>query len=168
LSLFIEIVLIAQREAKAWIKANHRHLSPPTGDLFRTSLEVGGELVAVAMAGRPCRTLQDGRTVEITRVASIAEVAVNASSRLYSALVVAGRGIGYRRFVTYTLKHEPGTSLRAANFEDDGLTQGGEWSRPSRKRNAVEQPGQKRRWIFPGRSSGLWTQLKEGKRDSCI
>jgi hypothetical protein len=161
----IEIVPIVQRKAKAWIREKHRHLSPPVGDLYRTSLEVDGELVAVAMAGRPCRMLDDGRTVEITRVASVAEVTVNASSRLYSSLVAAGRSLGWKRFVTYTLIHEPGTSLRAANFEDDGITDGGEWSRPSRNRKPVEQSGAKRRWIFPGRNSGLWNQLGKGKRN---
>lgn len=47
----------------------------------------------------------------------------------------------YVRFVTYTLPSEPGTSLRAAGFHFDGLTDGGEWSRPSRPRAAVAQPG---------------------------
>lgn len=154
---------IFQRQAKAWINEKHRHLSAPIGDLFRVGLHVHGELVAVALAGRPCRALQDGRTAEITRVASVAEVSANASSRCYSALVKAGRALGYRRFVTYTLQSEPGTSLRAANFEDDGLTDGGEWSRPSRKRNPAEQSGSKRRWIFPGRNSGFWDDLTEGK-----
>ena len=147
---------------------NHRHLSAPRGDLFRVALLVDGELAAVAIAGRPCRILQDGRTVEITRLASVASVAVNASTRCYGALVRAGRALGYRRFITYTLSGETGTSLRAANFEYDGMTAGGEWSRPSRARAPAERPEQKRRWIFPGRSSGLWDGLKEGAHGAMV
>ncbi len=164
----VEIVPIVQRAARAWVNATHRHLSAPRGDLFRAALSKSGKVVAVAMAGRPCRMLQDGRTVEITRLSSIAEVAVNASSRLYSALIRAGKAMGYRRFVTYTLIDESGISLKASGFEDDGLTAGGEWSRPSRSRKPVEQSGQKRRWIYPGRKSGLWNEVKQGVRDLSI
>lgn len=152
----VRCVPVSQRAARAWVTATHRHLKAPRGDLWRTSLHVDGQLVAIGIAGRPCRMLQNGVTAEFTRIASTAEVAVNACSRLYGALRRAGQALGYRRFVTYTLEHEPGTSLKAAGFHDDGLTDGGEWDRPSRPRAAAEQPGRKRRWIWPGRDSGLW------------
>lgn len=115
-----------------------------------------GEIVAVGIAGRPCRMLQDGRTAEILRVASIAPTQVNACSLLYAALRRAGIALGYQRFVTYTLIDELGVSLRAAGFEYDGRSKGGEHDRPSRRRKPVEQPGEKCRWIYPGRASGLW------------
>lgn len=154
---------ITQRAARAWVNETHRHLSAPRGDLFRVGLTVEGNLVAVGIAGRPCRMLQDGRTAEILRIASVAEVGVNANSRLYGALIRAGQALGYERFVTYTLATECGISLKAANFEDDGLTEGGEWSRPSRRRAPARQPGKKRRWIWPGRKSGLWKAISKGK-----
>ena len=154
---------ISQRAAKDWITATHRHLPAPVGDLYRVGLEIDGRLVAVGVAGRPCRMLQDGRTAELTRIASAAPVAVNACSRLYAALRRAGRCLGYVRYVTYTLPSEPGTSLRAAGFHFDGLTDGGEWSRPSRPRAASVQSGRKCRWIFPGRDSGVWDGLSPGR-----
>ena len=159
----IRFAPISQRAAKDWVTATHRHLPAPVGDLYRVALEVDGRLVAVGIADRPCRMLQDGRTAELTRVASAAPVTVNACSRLYGALRRAGQCMGYVRFVTYTLPGEPGTSLRAAGFHFDGLTEGGEWSRPSRPRAAAVQPGPKCRWIFPGRDSGLWNDLKPGR-----
>ena len=159
----VRFMPISQRSAKAWITVTHRHLSAPVGDLFRVGLEVHGKLVAVGVAGRPCRMLQDGRTAELTRIASAAPVTVNACSRLYGALRRAGQSMGYARFVTYTLPCEPGTSLRAAGFHFDGLTDGGEWSRPSRRRAAAAQPSQKCRWLFPGRDSGLWDGLSPGR-----
>lgn len=152
----VDLIPISQRAANDWVRSTHRHLSPPRGDLWRVSLHVNGSLIAVGIAGRPARLLQDGRTAEFTRIASNAAVPVNACSRLYGALRRAGQALGYQRFVTYTLEHEPGTSLRAAGFHDDGLTSGGEWDRPSRPRKGVEQSGRKRRWIWPGRDSGLW------------
>lgn len=152
----IEVIPVTQKTAREWINATHRHLSAPTGDLYRVGLSVDGLLVAVATAGRPCRMLQDGRTVEITRIASTAEVSVNACSRLYCALRRAGLSLGHLRFITYTLEHETGASLRASGFFYDGLTDGGEWSRPSRKRKAAEQSGPKHRWLWPSRVSGLW------------
>lgn len=158
----VRLTPISQRAAKAWIAVTHRHLPAPVGDLYRVGIEAQGRLIAVGVAGRPCRMLQDGRTVELTRIASAAPVAVNACSRLYGALRRAGQGMGHVRFVTYTLSGEPGTSLKAAGFHFDGLTDGGEWSRPSRPRAAAAQPGRKRRWIFPGRDSGLWDDLKPG------
>jgi hypothetical protein len=148
---------LPQRAARAWVKQTHRHLDDyPAGDLFRVALDVNGHMSAVGVAGRPCRMLQDGYTAEITRIACASPVEVNACSRLYGALRRAGIALGYRRFVTYTLEDEPGTSLRAAGFHDDGLTDGGEWDRKSRRRKAAKQAGRKRRWIWPGRESGLW------------
>ena len=137
----IQFAPISQRAAKDWVTATHHHLRAPVGDLYRVGLEVHGRLVAVGIAGRPCRMLQDGRTAELTRVASAVPVTLNACSRLYGALRRAGQCMGYVRFVTYTLPGEPGTSLRAAGFHFDGMTDGGEWSRPIRPRAAAVQPG---------------------------
>lgn len=155
----IRFLPITQRAAHAWVNATHRHLVAPRGDLFRVALEIEGEVAAVGIAGRPCRMLQDGVTAELLRVASTAESSKNACSRLYGALIRAGTALGYRRFVTYTLENEPGISPRASGFHDDGLTDGGEWSRPNRVRRAAQQPGRKRRWLYPPRKSGLWNDL---------
>lgn len=140
---------ITRDGAQEWIHKVHRHLKrPPVGDLFRVALEHDGQIVAVGMAGRPCRALQDGKTVEILRIASSAEPTKNACTRLYGALRRAGEALGYVRFVTYTLAH------------DDGLNDGGEYDCPSRRRAPVEQSGPKRRWIFPSRNTTLWDNLK--------
>lgn len=152
----LEIFPIRQKAAKLWVNQTHRHLSAPRGDLFRTSLLNAGEVCAVGIAGRPCRMLDDGRTVEISRISSVAPPTVNACTRLYSRLVKAGRALGYIRFISYTLPSEPGTSLRAAGFEFAGVSNGGEFDRPSRRRNPVQQSGPKNRWVVPPLKSGLW------------
>jgi len=140
---------ISLNAARDWIAATHRHLRRPvTGWLFGVEILHDNERVGVACAGRPAsRMLQDGETCEITRVA-VLEGHRNACSFAYGALRRAAAALGYRRVVTYTLEHEPGSSLRAAGFRDDGPAGGGEADRPSRPRNAVEQSGPKRRWSW--------------------
>lgn len=111
----MNLVPVSQREARAFVRAHHRH-SRPDRDIFRVGLEVDGELVAVAVAGRlKAEGLQDGKTIEITRVCTLGHT--NACSRLYGALCRAGAALGYRRAYTYTLASEPGTSPRAAGAE---------------------------------------------------
>jgi hypothetical protein len=145
----LQIVPITQREANAWIDEEHRHLSHPRGDVIRVSLEFMGVRCGVATAGRPvARMLQDGRTLEITRVA-VYEGLENGCSMMYGALRAAGRALGFTRIVTYIREDEPGTSLRAAGFRCDGVAGGGEWSRPSRGRRAAEQPITKVRYVWP-------------------
>lgn len=109
------IVPIELRAARAFVGAHHRHNEPPRGWRFGAALEDAGEVVGVAIAGRPTgRGLDDGRTIEVTRVCTLG--APNASSRLYGAICRAAAALGYRRAVTYTLASEPGTSLLAAGF----------------------------------------------------
>ena len=83
----------------------------------------------------------------ISRVATTG--AENACSKLYGALCRAAKALGYVEAWTYTLPEEPGTSLRAAGFEEMGLTAGGEHDRPkqpNRRRAPAMRPEPKRRW----------------------
>lgn len=141
---------ISLNASRAWIAQTHRHLRRPvTGWLFGVEIvDDDGHRIGVAMAARPsARHLQDGLTVEVSRVA-VVEGAHNACSFAYGALRRAARALGYTRVITYTLVAEPGTSLRAAGFVRDGIVRGGEASRPSRPRRPVEQSGDKVRWSY--------------------
>ena len=140
---------ITQKKAYAWIKEVHRHLSPPRGDVIRVSLvDELGAIRAVGVAGRPvARGLDDGLTLEITRIAS--DGTKNACSMLYGALRRAGLELGYRRFYTYTLPEEGGASLRASGWVCEATTEGGEWSCPARPRKNAERPEPKHRWRWP-------------------
>lgn len=107
---------IPLRKARAFVAAHHRHNGPPRGWLFGCALtDEAGEVVAVAMAGRPlARAYDDGRTIEVLRVCTLEQR--NAASRLYGAVCRAAQALGYRRAITYTLATEGGASLRAAGF----------------------------------------------------
>ncbi len=139
---------IGQRAARDWIASTHRHLGPPRGDVFRVAIWKSETLVGVAIAARPsARMIDDGRTLEISRVATTGER--DACSFAYGRLRRAGIALGWVRFITYTLADEPGSSLRGAGWIHAGWTDGGEWSRPSRERRAAIQSGVKSRWVYP-------------------
>jgi hypothetical protein len=83
---------------------------------FAVALERGGDVIAVATAGRPvARGLDDGFTLEVNRVCVVGEER-NANSALYGAIGRAAKALGYRRLVTYTLTSESGASLKASGF----------------------------------------------------
>ncbi len=133
-------------EAKRYCRLWHRHHKPPVSGLFAAAVApFGGTPCGIAIVGRPvARHLDDGWTAEVTRVAT--DGTKNACSFLYAACWRACRALGYVRLVTYTLKTEPGTSLRAAGFEAVHETKSERWTRPSRERFDEAEPQQKIRW----------------------
>jgi hypothetical protein len=97
--------------------------------------------VGVVTVGRPvARHLDDGQTVEVTRLCTLAG-AKNAASKLLAAAGRAAQALGYRRIVTYTLSSEDGICCRAAGFKRVAQSAGGRWSRrrrPRRDRHPLE------------------------------
>jgi len=149
-----ELVPVTQKAARAFVAEHHRHSAPPRGDVFRVGLEIDGMLVGVVMAGRPTAAgLQDGRTLEVTRLCTLGDD--NACSMLYGAACRAARALGYRRVYTYTLAGEHGSSLKAAGFVLDGdVAARASWSFPNRPRydsnlfgERTRDPGPKHRWV---------------------
>lgn len=132
-------------EANEFVKRHHRHHKPTVGGKFAVgAADETDEVRGVAIAGRPVsRMIDDGFTLEINRVAT--DGAENCCSMLYGACCRAGRAMGYRRIVTYTLPKEGGTSLRAAGFRLIGETSGGEWGNKKRPRVTLH-PELKLRW----------------------
>lgn len=106
---------IFRSDARLFVAKYHSHNRPPCTSIFQIGAEVGGELVGVVIGALPlARTLMDGYTLEITRVATTRYP--NACSKLYAAAVRAARALGYRRCLTYTLASEQGTALRATGW----------------------------------------------------
>ena len=145
----LTVVPIGLRAANAFVGQEHRHHPPSRGHKFSVAVEdEDGTLRGVAIVGRPvARQLDDGRTLEVLRVAT--DGCPNACSALYGASARAGVGMGYRRenILTYTLASEPGTSLRAAGWVLRHTTKSEDWDRPSRGRDADHHPVEaKNRW----------------------
>ena len=123
----LKLVPISIREANLWVAHHHRHNRPPQGALFSLGVEQDGQLVGVALVGRPVgRGLQDGRTVEVTRVCT--DGTRNACSFLYGRARRAAAALGYERVVTYTRQDESGASPRAAGFEQMAMLEARSWA----------------------------------------
>jgi|SRR5215469_14943437 len=123
----MKLAPISIREANAYVLHHHRHHRPTQGALFALGVENDGQLIGVALVGRPVgRGLQDGRTVEITRVCT--DGTRNACSFLYGRCRRAAAALGYERVVTYTRQDESGASPRAAGFEQIALLDARSWA----------------------------------------
>lgn len=125
------------KDACAFVEAHHRHHAKPQGHKFSLGvLTEDGDLVGVAIVGRPvARHFDDTLTVEVTRVA-VADCTPNACSALYAAAWRTARAMGYRRALTYTQDGESGASLRGAGWlpAAERRARPG-WDMPSRRRN---------------------------------
>lgn len=126
---------IKLKDANRFVDENHRHNIPTNGHKYSVACYDGDRLCGVAIAGKPvARLLDDGETIEIRRVCT--DGTRNACSILYGACTRIAREMGFRRVVTYTLESEPGSSLKASGFRNDGLCGGGGWDRVSRHRES--------------------------------
>jgi hypothetical protein len=139
----LEIRPITLKDANIYVSQHHRHNMPTNGHKFSIACyeifeEGGGErLCGVAIAGQPvARNLDDGLTIEIRRVCT--DGTRNACSILYGACSRCAKEMGYKRVITYTLFTEPGSSLRAAGFINDGEAGGDSWNRKNRPRSAIQ------------------------------
>lgn len=119
--------------ANAFVAFHHRHHNPVVGHKFSLSALLDGEIVGIAIIGRPVsRMRDDGWTLEVTRLCT--DGTRNACSFLYGAAARAAFALGYRRIGTYILASEPGTSLAGAGWRLISQTSGGSWSRTARPR----------------------------------
>lgn len=151
---------ITVKAARKLVKEWHRHLPDLQGGMFAAAVVDDLVILGVAVAGNPCKAWQGTGRIVISRCALPGERpavphvnrkgerhdADGGVAMLYGALCRAAKALGYREAWTYTLPEEPGTSLRAAGFEDMGLTAGGEHSRAKRPRKPAVRPEPKRRW----------------------
>lgn len=141
----LEIVPLNFAAACDFVAAVHRHHTPPRGCKFSLGVRQSGNLVGVAIVGRPVsRMLDDGRTAEVTRLCT--DGTPNACSALYGAAARAAKAMGFVRIITYTLESEPGTSLKASGWLAEGKTDGGSWSRGPRARLDKHPTCPKTRW----------------------
>ena len=128
------IVPITLGEANEFVRQKHRHHQPVPGCKFCIAVaNDGGEIVGVAIVGRPvARMLDNGWTLEVNRTCT--DGSKNANSMLYGAAWRAAKALGYKKLITYTLPEEGGGSLTAAGWTCLGERGGGSWNVLSRPR----------------------------------
>lgn len=142
----LKICPITFRDASEYVNANHRHHSASQGCKFCIAVEKNGEIVGVAMCGRPVsRRLDDGRTLEINRVCT--DGTKNACSKLYGACVSIAKKMGYKKVITYILESEDGASVKASNFRYDGVAGGKHWTGVRDRGQAIPSK-MKTRWVI--------------------
>jgi len=135
-------------DAAAFVSEHHRHHTPPVGHLFSIAALRGEDVVGVVIVGRPvARHRDDGSTAEVTRLC-VRDGEPNACSFLYGKAARAALALGFRRIGTYTLKTEPGTSLKAAGWSLLGEVRGRSWTTPSRPRTDKHPTTDKLLWEF--------------------
>lgn len=140
--------------ARAWVKRVHRRLPDLTGAMWCIGAWVQGEMRGLAVVGRPNARMLDVaagepiNTLQVLRVA-VVEGTPNACSRLYGACSRSAKGMGASGLFTYIHDDESGISLKASGWIEDRLTDGGEWTRPSRQRRLALEAGSKRRFWAP-------------------
>ena len=139
----LELRPITRDDADRFIRDHHRHHGVPVGALWRHAVaDDAGQIVGVCVVGRPvARALDDGLTVEVTRLAT--DTHPNACSKLYAAARRTALEKGYRRGLTYILASEDGASLRAAGWAKLWDVKGRSWDCTSRPRTDKHPTGDK-------------------------
>ena len=118
---------VSLADANSFVALHHRHHRPVRGHKYSLGCIADGQLVGVAITGRPVsRYLDDGLTLEVNRLCT--DGTRNACSFLYGAAARAAKAMGYRKIITYILNTEDGASLRAAGWTCAGLAGGKEWT----------------------------------------
>lgn len=142
----IEAIPLTIKQANALVTAWHRHHKPVRGHRFSIGARVNGELVGAAIVGRPvARRIDQYNVCEVVRL--VTNGAAHVPSFLYASCARAAKAMGFTYIQTYILDTEPGTTLKAAGWTDDGVTRGGDWNRASRDRRVDQPMTAKRRFI---------------------
>lgn len=129
--LVIEHIELVQ--ANEFVENHHRHHQKVQGHRFSVGCYKGGELVGVAIVGRPTsRKIDQHSTIEVLRLCT--DGTKNVCSKLYSACRRAGKELGYKKIITYILNSENGASLKASGWRYLKKNKGGSWSSPTRPR----------------------------------
>ena len=144
----LRIVPLELSEANVLVKELHRHHFPVVGHRFSIGvINANRNLVEAAIVGRPIARLAGypRAVLEVTRL--VTHGTPNARSMLYAAAAQAGKAMGYQRIQTYILTEEPGTSLKAAGWVNEGAAGGHPWHHYEGNPRRTDQPmGTKQRW----------------------
>ena len=141
----LKAIPLELKAANEFVERLHRHHDPVYRDKMRIGCEVDGNLVGVVQLGRPVsRVLDDGKTIEVTRLCT--DGTPNVCSFLYGKAARLAQEIGYEKIITYILDEEDGTSLRATGWHKESDTRGHSWSTPSRPRSTSAPTNDKQRW----------------------
>lgn len=144
----MRVIPLTLDRANELVSTLHRHHKPVQGHRFSIGALEDAKLVGAAIVGRPsARMTNQYSECEVTRL--VTDGSANACSFLYGACARIAREMGFDKIHTFVLESEPATSLKAAGWKFDGLTEGGDWNRPSRGGRRIDQPMcRKQKWTL--------------------
>jgi hypothetical protein len=125
------IVPLTLRDANDFVEAHHRHSARTSNDggKFAIGLEFEGELVGVAIVGRPvARLLDKPGTAELLRCCVKEGAPTGAGKTLNARCKRIWQLMGGTRLVTYTLASEGAGSIRGAGFVWEAKVPGRRWN----------------------------------------
>ena len=128
----LRLVPVTLKEANAYVTRLHRHHDPTRGHRWSVGVANDGHLCGVAICERAKARMESPFMCEVTRVCT--DGTKNACSILYAACARAAEAMGYDAIKTFIFKSEPGVSLRASGWLEDGEVEAQSWSHPSRGR----------------------------------
>lgn len=144
----ITAVPLTLKQANDLVAELHRHHKPAQGHRFSIGAKAGGKLVGAAIVGRPvARAVSQYEVCEVTGL--VTDGTENACSFLYGVCARVAKEMGFTKIQTYILEDESGTSLRAAGWQLEGRTAGGDWNHSAQyagKRRTDQPMVPKQRW----------------------
>jgi hypothetical protein len=146
----LKVVPLHLRQANELVAQLHRHHKPIRVAKFSIGASKEGKLVGAAICMRPaCRSLDDGKTIEVCRL--VTDGTDNACSLLYATCAKIAKLMGYEKAQTYILDTEPGTSLKATGWVLEktgcgGKPQGKRTNRPNEHEVTPVTFTTKQRW----------------------
>ena len=144
----LRVFPVTLKQANQLVADLHRHHKPVVGHRFSIGVkDEAGVIHGAAIVGRPTgRKNPQYDWAEVTRL--VTDGTKNACSMLYAAVARICKEMGFLRVQTFILDTETGTSLKAAGWKFERLSEGGDWNVPSRGGRRTDQPQQaKQRWF---------------------
>ena len=116
----LSIVPLSLKEANEFVAKHHRHNKKTTGHKWSIGAIFEDELVGVIIVGRPVARKLDNRfTLEVNRNCVLDNAPKGTCSFLYAKAIKIWQSMGGKKLITYTLKTESGSSLKAVNFKKE-------------------------------------------------
>jgi hypothetical protein len=142
----LEVFPATLKQVNKLVDDLHRHSKKARGHRFSLGVRSADGVHGAAIVGRPTgRKNPQYEWVEVTRL--VTDGTKNACSILYAACARVAKEMGFKRIQTFILDTETGVSLRAAGWEFDRMSDGGDWNCKSRGGRRTDQPQQpKQRW----------------------
>jgi hypothetical protein len=143
----LRCIPLTLKDANKFVNQYHRHSKNCRGHRFSIGAIYKDELVGVAIIGRPiARKLDQKLIAEVLRNCVKPTAPKGTCSFLYSKAIQVWQVLGGKKVITYTLETEPGSSLKAVNFNaaaKTGFFKGGWQNRDNRREYT---PIRKIRW----------------------